>query len=275
MNRDDNLIKSAKKIIEEADAILIAAGAGMGVDSGLPDYRGKDGLWREYPAFKSSGMSFSTIVNPQLFETDPYLVWGFYWHRLNLYRETQPHYGFDLLHKLCATKKDGYFVVTSNVDGQFQKAGFDSTKIFEIHGSIHYTQCLNRCSSEVFDNEMYDFKVDSETMKIDKLPTCKYCGSLLHPNILMFSDGGLRLERLQIQNDRFESWLEASKPYKLVIIEIGSGSDIPALREYGEHISKTRDNATLIRINPSDNKNADICLELKGLEALKILLEEF
>jgi NAD-dependent SIR2 family protein deacetylase len=271
MKTDEVMIKAAIKVIEAADAVLITAGAGMGVDSGLPDYRGDEGLWKQYPKFKNLGVSFSAIINPQLFEINPYLAWGFYGHRLNLYRETQPHEGFELLRKYCLNKKGGFFVVTSNVDGQFQKAGFDATKIFEIHGSIHYTQCLNRCSSEVFDNEMYDFNIDLETLNIDKLPTCPYCESLLRPNILMFSDGSLRLERLQIQNDRFERWLDSTRPYKLVIIEIGAGPDIPAIREYGEKINEERNNATLIRINPDNKGNTDITLESKGLETLKLL----
>ena len=71
-------IKKAREIIEEADAIMIAAGAGMGVDSGLPDFRGKEGFWRAYPIAKKLGLSFQDLANPYWFKKDPYLAWAFY-----------------------------------------------------------------------------------------------------------------------------------------------------------------------------------------------------
>ncbi|WP_322049658.1 Sir2 family NAD-dependent protein deacetylase, partial [Paraburkholderia sp. J67] len=76
---------------EEADGLLVTAGAGMGVDSGLPDFRGDEGLWRAYPALRHHGFSFEEIANPAVFSSDPRLAWGFYGHRLKLYRATQPH----------------------------------------------------------------------------------------------------------------------------------------------------------------------------------------
>ncbi len=74
-----------------ADSLLLAAGAGIGVDSGLPDFRGPQGFWRAYPGLKKSGLRFEQIANPEHFHSDPTLGWGFYGHRLKLYRETQPH----------------------------------------------------------------------------------------------------------------------------------------------------------------------------------------
>src|SRR5688572_19817664 len=85
----------AAKAIRGADALLIGAGAGMGVDSGLPDFRGNEGFWNAYPPFR--GMSFAQMANPVWFARDPELAWGFYGHRLQLYRETHPHEGFSLL----------------------------------------------------------------------------------------------------------------------------------------------------------------------------------
>jgi NAD-dependent SIR2 family protein deacetylase len=124
-------IAQATKLISEADAILITAGAGMGVDSGLPDFRGDDGFWNAYPALAKSNVKFYDIASSSNFEHDPKLAWGFYGHRLNLYRNTKPHAGFRMLRELAANKKHGYFVFTSNVDGQFRKAGFDPRRICE------------------------------------------------------------------------------------------------------------------------------------------------
>ncbi len=91
------MFKEAKKIIKEAEVILITAGAGMGVDSGLPDFRGNEGFWKAYPIVAKLGYSFAQMANPAWFKTEPKLAWAFYGHRLNLYRETTPHNGFKML----------------------------------------------------------------------------------------------------------------------------------------------------------------------------------
>ncbi len=110
--------------IRQADGLLIAAGAGMGVDSGLPDFRGRDGFWNAYPTFARSGLDFQEVASAQNFRADPVLAWGFYGHRLRLYRDTQPHRGFAILRTIAERLTHGAFIFTSNVDGQFQKAGF-------------------------------------------------------------------------------------------------------------------------------------------------------
>jgi NAD-dependent SIR2 family protein deacetylase len=90
-------ILAAARAIESADALIIMAGAGIGVDSGLPNYRGDEGLWRAYPPLKELGMSFESAANPEWFQKDPTMAWGFYGHRQELYRNTKPHHGFTLL----------------------------------------------------------------------------------------------------------------------------------------------------------------------------------
>src|SRR5690554_5324373 len=74
--------------LERADGLIITAGAGMGVDSGLPDFRGNEGLWRAYPALRQSRLEFTRIASPAAFRREPELAWGFYGHRLELYRKT-------------------------------------------------------------------------------------------------------------------------------------------------------------------------------------------
>ena len=96
MNIDESINKAAIQI-KNADAILITAGAGIGVDSGLPDFRGNKGFWKAYPPIAKLGISFSEMANPMWFERNPKLAWAFYGHRLNLYRKTTPHKGFELM----------------------------------------------------------------------------------------------------------------------------------------------------------------------------------
>src|SRR6266403_3978961 len=83
---DESSLHRAAEAIRGADALLIAAGAGMGVASGLPDFRGNQGFWRAYPPYQKLGLDFVSLANPRWFASDPALAWGFYGHRLNLYR---------------------------------------------------------------------------------------------------------------------------------------------------------------------------------------------
>ena len=145
----DASLSLAARAVDEAEALVITAGAGMGVDSGLPDFRGPEGFWRAYPAFRELGLRFEQLANPEWFFDDPALAWGFYGHRLNLYRRTVPHEGFATLLRWAAGKPRGAFVFTSNVDGQFQKAGFPDDRVVECHGSIHFLQCLRGCGEPI------------------------------------------------------------------------------------------------------------------------------
>ena len=142
-------LEHAAEVIARADSLIVAAGAGIGVDSGLPDFRGKDGFWQTYPALARANVDFYAIASPSAFHSDPLLAWGFYGHRLQLYRDTTPHGGFGILRKWGDGMPNGHAVFTSNVDGQFQKAGFDPRLVYECHGSIHHLQCLEPCSGAV------------------------------------------------------------------------------------------------------------------------------
>jgi NAD-dependent SIR2 family protein deacetylase len=266
-------LRKASEAIETADAILISAGAGMGVDSGLPDFRGDDGFWRAYPPLKKLRLKFHDIANPVWFEKDPKMAWGFYGHRLNLYRNTEPHGGFEILKKLSEFKKDNYFIFTSNVDGQFQKAGFDSDNIIEVHGSIHHNQCSENCGDDIWSNRDLKLNVNLESFLItSELPKCKSCSKLARPNIMMFGDYGFNQKRSLSQQARLQSWIRENvlKKNKIVIIEIGAGKDVPTVRNFSDDIM-SQYNATLIRINPRDyDGNAGtIQIPLGVLEALE------
>src|SRR6185369_1821164 len=113
--------------------------------------------------------------------------WGFYGHRTNLYRETVPHEGFALLRRWIELLGLDHFVVTSNVDGQFQKAGFAEDRLLEVHGSIHHLQCLRPCCPAIWANEE-QIPVDMATMRADHIPRCPHCGGVARPNVLMFGD---------------------------------------------------------------------------------------
>jgi len=256
------VIRKAAKEIKEAKYILITAGAGMGVDSGLPDFRGDEGFWRAYPIAKKLGLNFQALANPRWFDINPKLAWAFYGHRLKLYRETTPHKGFEILKNLPQKK----FVFTSNVDGQFQKAGFLEKEIVEIHGSIHYLQCAIPCSDKVWENNE-EIEVDMEKFEAKNFPICPECRQIARPNILMFSDFRFVDKRVNIQLARLRYFLDQIDG-KLVIIEIGAGKAVPTVRNFSEKV-RYNYNSTLIRINPRDYDGADISISLGALEALQ------
>jgi NAD-dependent SIR2 family protein deacetylase len=255
--------------------MLIAAGAGIGVDSGLPDFRGTSGFWKAYPALAAKQVDFHSIANPQSFRTNPALAWGFYGHRLNLYRSTTPHPGFATLLQWGQQKARGCAVFTSNVDGHFQKAGFAADAVYECHGSIHHLQCVNACTPAVWRADDFLPVVDEQACRLlNAAPTCPHCGGLARPNILMFDDYDWVNERSKAQSCRMDEWL--AQAGKLVVLEIGAGASVPSVRAYGQYLRK-HFCATLIRLNPdatsSDLYPADVLLPYGALEGINTLAQ--
>ena len=247
-------VSLAAAAVHAAEAILITAGAGMGVDSGLPDFRGAQGFWRAYPALAELGLSFEEMANPAWFRENPHLAWAFYGHRLNLYRQTVPHPGFRELLEISQAREHGGFVFTSNVDGQFQRAGFAGDRIVECHGSIHHLQCVACCSDDIWDAEGEPVELEEGAFRArDPLPKCRHCPSLARPNILMFSDASWLRHRAEAQEERLAAWLDrlAKSAAKLVVIELGAGNAIPTVRYTSQQIAR-RTGGTLIRINPRE-----------------------
>jgi len=243
-------IDRAAQAVAQADALLITAGAGMGVDSGMPDFRGGAGFWQAYPAAQKLGLAFEELANPRWFRDDPALAWGFYGHRLNLYRETTPHTGFDLLRGWSERMRRGAFVYTSNVDGQFQKAGFTGECVVECHGSIHHMQCVDECGQGLWSVDT-GVKVDTELLRAARpLPACPRCGGLARPNILMFGDALWDDRRSVEQYGRYAEWqaeVRAARA-RVVVIECGAGKAIPTVRLQAQRMAREL-GGLLVRIN--------------------------
>ena len=164
----------AAAALRGAQALVFTAGAGMGVDSGLPDFRGPQGFWKAYPPMQKlaratpppaaaaasprrthnssapttparrapQGLSFSDCSNPRSFSKDPRFGWGFFGHRYQLYTAATPHAGYSIMRAWAASAARGHFVFTSNVDGAFLKAGFEEDRVVECHGARwrHHTR---------------------------------------------------------------------------------------------------------------------------------------
>jgi NAD-dependent SIR2 family protein deacetylase len=257
----------AAELIAQADALVVCAGAGMGVDSGLPDFRGSRGFWNAYPALGAAGITFHEIASPAAFDSDPRLAWGFYGHRLDLYRRTVPHAGFALLRRWGEALPQGVGVFTSNVDGQFQRAGFDA--VAQCHGSIHQLQCSVPCSDAIWDAAGFVPEVDAAACRLlNDLPRCPRCGALARPNVLMFGDDRWCENRSMRQVARLDAWLGVLR--RPLAIELGAGSAIASVRNFAARVVHER-GGVLVRINPREaevSRPQDVALPLGALEAL-------
>ncbi len=259
----------AAKIIRDAGALIVAAGAGMGVDSGLPDFRGPEGFWKAYPPYRSLGMRFEEAANPRRFHEDPALAWGFYGHRLSLYRATSPHPGFGMLLAWITQLALDHFVVTSNVDGQFQKAGFPEDRIHEVHGSIHHLQCLQPCCPQIWPTEE-EVPVDPGTMRATGLPHCPRCGEIARPNILMFEDWSWLSERSNRQAAGLARFLERHRASPPAVLEIGAGTAVATIRRFSASLARSP-GVRIIRVNPRESaiKPPHVSLDRGALDALR------
>jgi len=256
----------ARRLLRDADAIVVAAGAGMSADSGLPTFRGNDGFWRAYPALGQRRLSFESMASPATFEEDPRLAWGFYGHRLQMYRDTMPHAGYALLLDLAGRVGHGMFAVTTNVDGHFRRAGFAADAIWEMHGSLHRLQCLEPCCSETWSASAFEPHVDVDACRLlNAPPSCPACGGIARPNVLMFGDWSWVPDVADVQEQRFERFAAgAARP---VVLEIGAGTAIPSLRR----LSRLR-RWPVVRVNLDAPEGADgegVGLRCGALEAIR------
>lgn len=268
---DAQIIRAAS-LIADADALIVTAGAGMGVDSGLPDFRGNEGFWKAYPALGNARIDFTSIASPAAFAGNPKLAWGFYGHRLALYRRTVPHHGFALLKRWGEKMKNGVSVFTSNVDGQFQLAGFNPAQINECHGSIHHLQCMEPCSASIWNAEDFSPDVDEDACLLrNTFPLCPHCGGMARPNVLMFGDWTWIPERQQAQAGRQAKWLSSAK--NPVVIELGAGTAIPSVRNFSESVVQ-RLGGRLVRINLRESEvkgKHDVGLAMGALDGVNAI----
>ncbi|MCB9679572.1 MAG: NAD-dependent deacetylase [Alphaproteobacteria bacterium] len=235
-------------LLESGRPVLVTAGAGLGVDSGLPDFRGAGGLWRD-------GRRIEERARPEWFDEDPEEAWAFYDARRRAYRGTAPHAGFAVLAGFVAR---GGFVFTSNVDGHFQAAGVDPERIVEIHGSLDRVQCATPCSRETW-----------EAPAPGGVPRCPRCGGVARPNVNLFADRRWIAVPSILQGRRYDRWL-GSLDAPPVVLELGAGTAVPNVRQEGERLLAT--GADLIRVNPHEPGGPPGTLEV-AMGALAFLRE--
>ena len=258
-------IQKAAELIKNADAIAIFAGAGMCVDSGLEQYRGNDGIWTKSLNIDNQEINYIELMNHHAFESKADKAWAFIGSLIDKYNKTTPHIGFSKLLDLVNNKT--HFIITSNCDEHFQKAGFDETKLFECHGSMYYMQCTECNTKEIWKTP----EIKSELL----IPKCPNCGSNCRPNIFLFNDWSWISTRSIHQQLRYNKWQKdvKAKYENIVAIEIGAGETIRTIRNASENFCRT--DFPLIRINPNDfDKNdSSLTIPLGAYNAISNIFE--
>lgn len=163
-----SLIQRAALQLRDTRALFVLTGAGVSAESGIPTFRGADGLWKNFAA--------EQLATPVAFREDPRLVWEWYHWRQSIIRSAVPNPAH---HALVEMEKavERFLLLTQNVDGLHQRAG--SEKILELHGNIFRTACLN-CGAKAM-HSAYEDHPD------DVLPVCS-CGGLLRPDVVWFGE---------------------------------------------------------------------------------------
>lgn len=246
----ENLFQDLATLMETAEAVAIFAGAGMGVDSGLEQYRNEDGLWTKSIEVSGKKVNYYDLMKPVAFREQPELAWGFIGTRMEKYDRTPPHTGFNILNEMLDGKE--YFIITSNIDEHFQRAGFNPDRIFEFHGSIYNTQCMHHLECEVWLTPYIKLEPDGITAS-PPFPVCPVCSSECRPNIHLFDDDLFSPAISGDQQFRYMEWREYinSNCDNIVALEIGAGETLPTIRRYAERFAGS--NYPLIRINPNDS----------------------
>ena len=230
-NFSDNMEKLKEKF-HTADAVVIGAGAGLSAAAGFT-YSGErfEKYFSDFAAKYGIQDMYSGGFYP--FAT-PEEHWA-YWSRyifINRYQDT-PKPVYENLLKLVADKD--YFVITTNVDHCFQKAGFDKKRLFYTQGDYGLFQCSEPCCQETFDNEdvIREMAEQQKDMKIptELLPVCPHCGKPLTMN-LRSDDKFVEDEGWHRAAERYEDFLRTRAGQKILFLELGVGYNTPVIIKY-------------------------------------------
>ncbi|MGX7112511.1 SIR2 family NAD-dependent protein deacylase [Gemella cuniculi] len=245
-----NNIELAKKLIQEADVVLIGAGAGLSTAAGL-SYDGER-FEKNFSEFiKRYGMNDMYSAGFYPFETSEE-KWG-YWSK-HIYLNRYEDNGLELYRKLFdVVKEKEYFIITTNVDSQFEKVGFDKQKIFEVQGNYGEFQCSAPCHDEVYNNKDQVFRMlnEQKNLKIpsELIPKCPVCGDEMTTH-LRVDNLFVETKHWHKQIDAYYNFLENNKDKKIVMLELGVGFNTPTIIRFPfERLNKILSKATLIRVN--------------------------
>lgn len=243
-------IQSAAKAIEEAEYILVGAGAGLSAAAGLT-YGGKR-FEDNFPEFiEKYGMTDMYSAGFYPFPSEE-ARWG-YWSKHVYVNRIEPE-ALPLYKKLYELVKDKkYFVLTTNADHQFYKAGFGEEKIFATQGDYGLIQCRKGCHKKVYDDiemmsQMHEARRDC-LIPSSMVPKCPVCGGRMNMN-LRCDQYFVEDEAWHKAEENFGNFLDECKDEKTVLLELGIGFNTPTIIRFPfEKLAREKKNMSLIRLN--------------------------
>lgn len=261
-------INKLKEALNTADAIFIGAGAGMSTSAGLT-YSGER-FYKHFSDFAEKyGITDMYSGGFYPFPSDE-VFWA-WWSRHIYFNRYGVKAGkpYTDLYELVRDKN--YFVLTTNVDHQFQLAGFDKKRLFYTQGDYGLFQCSVPCHNKTYDNEdvVTDMVARQEDMKIpsELIPKCPVCGKNMTIN-LRCDDKFVEDEGWHKANERYENFLKENKDKKILLLELGVGGNTPVIIKYPFwRITLMNESATYACINlgesvcPEDIENRSICVD--------------
>ena len=252
----DNIAKTSK-LIKTADYIIIGAGAGLSASCGL-NYGDSKIFKQWFPKLFSEGVETvgdALSIYWNVDDANRREFWAYWANHIQKIRYDSPA-GKVYLELLDIVKGKNYFVITTNVDSQFNKAGFDEAKLFTPQGNYGLFQCEKPCSDEVYDNTaminnmITNMDYDKFLVREEDIPRCPKCGSYLSKN-LRVDDTFVDVPHMKKQKEYID-FINSSVKGKLLLLELGVGFNTPSIIRWPfEKMVNVHPNANLIRMNIS------------------------
>lgn len=225
-------IDRLKQVLGTADAVLIGAGAGLSASAGLT-YSGE--RFERYFSDFYQRYGITDMYSGGFYPYDTLEEYWAWWSRHIFYNRyaDAPVPVYQVL--LSLVKNKDYFVLTTNVDHQFQKAGFDKQRLFYTQGDYGLWQCSKACHNKTYDNEssvrrmveqQQDMKIPSEL-----IPHCPVCGAPMIMN-LRCDDTFVQDEGWYAAAERYSDFVKQHRSGKILYLELGVGNNTPAIIKY-------------------------------------------
>ena len=265
MEEYSSRILQAKQAIKQADYIIIGAGSGLSTAAGLL-YSGEK-FEKDFREFIEK-YHFDNLYSASFYEFKTQEEkWAFFAKmiKLNRYNE-KPLKLYQELYEIVKNKE--YFVLSTNVDGQFYNSRFDKDKIFEVQGDYSYLQCENACHNKLYNNKelVEKWLRNTKNCKIpsDLVMKCPVCGGNMDMNLRKDANF-VQDENWYRQSEKYEDFLSRSKGKNVVLLEIGVGFNTPGIIRFPfERMTAKSEKTTLIRIN-KDYPNPMLEIENKTI----------
>jgi NAD-dependent SIR2 family protein deacetylase len=243
-------IERAGTAIQNAEKLVIGAGAGLSAAAGI-EYNGKRFIENFKPFIEKYGMKDLYTSSFYPFRTQEE-KWAYWARHISLTLFETPVKELYIMVMDILTSKD-YFVITTNVDGQFMKAGVEKSRFFEVQGNYGYFQCEKGCHDKLYYNEQIVNQMISETsdcrIPSSLVPECQVCGGNMEVN-LRKDNYFVQASNWYISEDNYRNFISDTKGKSTVFLELGVGYNTPGIIRFPfETMVRNNPNALLLRLN--------------------------